>query len=40
MIEIELPKNWHKKKLNEISKILPGYGFPLNFQGLICGFML
>ena len=33
MIEIELPKNWHKKKLNEISKILPGYGFPLNFQG-------
>jgi type I restriction enzyme S subunit len=33
----DIPKHWQIKKLGEVCKILPGYGFPLNFQGSKAG---
>ncbi len=32
-----LPKHWEVKKLGEVCKILAGYGFPKNIQGLTSG---
>ncbi|MFZ4464266.1 MAG: restriction endonuclease subunit S [Bacteroidales bacterium] len=35
MTEIQIiPNHWKLKKLGEICKILPGYGFPKNLQGI------